>query len=117
MDMSNVPAELQESFIQNVWQTRLMFAANPGMFEGGMGAVNPNGSPVTIPADISQITTNADPSSTKTNTTSPPAAVGATASSVAPSATASKKAGGAGGKRVASSAALGVAVLAVFFIL
>jgi plastocyanin len=117
MDMSNVPAELQESFVQNVWQTRLMFAANPGMLEGGMGAANPNGSPITVPADVSQIANNMDPSSTKTNTTSPPAGVGATASSVAPSATSTKKAGGASGKRVASSAAFGVAVLAAFYIL
>lgn len=122
IDMSNVPAELHEQFIQNVWQTRLMFAANPGMLEGGMGAVNPSGSPVTVPADISLIST--DPSSPSGSSsaafpTSTPAGVAGTGSSpsAAPSSTTTTKTGGAMGKSVASSTALGVAALVAFFVL
>ena len=123
LDMSNVPAEMQEQFIQNVWQTRLMFAANPGMMEGGMGAVNPSGSPVTVPADISQMTGNTDPShntntgsGTSTSTTSAPAGVAGSSSSVAPSSTTTKS-GGAMGKSIASSVTLGIAVLVAFLVL
>jgi hypothetical protein len=121
IDMSNVPAELHEQFVQNVWQTRLLFAANPGMLEGGMGAVNPDGSPVTVPADITLISTDTgSPSSTSSGagpTSTPAGVAGGSSSSAAPSSTTTTKSGGAMGKSVASSAALGVAVLVAFFAL
>jgi len=118
IDMSDVPGELQEQFIQNVWQTRLLFASNPGMLEGGMGAANPSGALVSIPADITKVTST-DAGSTTSSTTSTPAGVVATASSpsTAPSPTTTKSNGGAMGKSITSSAVVGVAVLVAFLAL
>lgn len=126
MDMTDVPPELHQQFVQNVMQTRLMFAANPGMLESGQGAVNPSGDAVTIPADITQITATAGPAAGATNpSSSAPAGVQETpsSSSASPSATSSgtpsgsAKTGGAMSKSVASSAGLGVAILVAFLAL
>lgn len=123
IDMSDVPESMHEQFVQNVFQTRLMFAANGGMLEGAKGAVNADGSPVTIPADITQITATTNGDGTPASSTPPAAAEGtATASSSAPTSSATgnptgaSKTGGAG-RTVASSAAVGIAVLVAFMAL
>lgn len=121
IDMADVPTELQVQHVQNVLMTRLMYAANPGMMEGGMGAVNPSGQPVVVPADISLMTAASDPSGSPT---SAPAGVAQTASSSSSAAPTSSgkpsggaKTGGAMGKGVASSTAIGLAVLVAFLAL
>lgn len=123
IDMTDVPPELHEQFVQNILQTRLTFSANPGMLEGNQGAVNPDGSAVTIPADITQITASDPSGGSPSASTSAPANAAPTASSSSSTASStgtpsgSSKTGGAMGKTVASSAAVGIAVLVAFLAL
>lgn len=125
IDMANVPTELQTQFIQNVWMTKMLYAMNPGMLAAGLGAVNPDGSPVKVPTDITAITSGGLATGGTTSTSAPAGVEGqtSTASSSAPTSTSSSKpggsakTGGAMGKSVASSAAVGLAVLVAFLAL
>lgn len=110
IDMSNVPTELHEQFVQNVWMSKLLFAANPGMLAANKGAANTDGSAVVIPADITQMTLASAGGST-TSTTQAPAGVAAPTSASASTPSTTSKTGGAMSKSVASSAAVGFAVL------
>lgn len=115
IDMANVPTELHEQFVQNVWMTKLLFAANPGMRAANQGAANPDGSAVVIPADITQMTLAANGGSGSSSTQAPAGVAAPTsASASASSASATSKTGGAISKSVASSAAVGLAVLVAF---
>lgn len=122
IDMADVPTELQTQFIQNVWMTKMLYAMNPGMLAAGLGAVNPDGSPVKVPSDITAITSGGLATGGATTTGTPAGVEGQTssASSSAPTSTASGTAGGslksngAMSKGVASSAAVGLAVLVAF---
>jgi len=121
MDMTDVPPELHQTYLENVMMTRLMFAANPGMLEAGKGAANPDGSAIAVPGDITQITTGAlvnsgaGSSSTATDASSTGAS---SATSAAPSATTSAKKSGAVGRSVGSAGAIAaIAILVSFFTL
>ncbi|KAF8319360.1 hypothetical protein DL93DRAFT_2074983 [Clavulina sp. PMI_390] len=114
MDMSGVPEDNQVAFMQNVLQTRLMFAANPGALEG-----NPENPNLTVPADITQITSG---TSTPSNVGGASTTASGTSSTTSPSGTGtpggSAKTGAAGVSRsVAGSAVLGVAGMVALLML
>jgi len=114
IDVANIPTWSHEELATNVMYTRLMFAANPGMLENGQGASNPNGSPVTIPADITQLAADSSyGSGTASSGAAANAGASATSVSAAPTGTA-KPIGATSGAGVgASSSALVVGIIAV----
>ncbi|EJU05735.1 hypothetical protein DACRYDRAFT_20127 [Dacryopinax primogenitus] len=84
MDMSSVPPENQQSFIENVMYTRLFYAANNGSLESGLGAYSPSGALV-WPTDLSTLMASANVGAGTPDNTSSSAAPGASPSSGASS--------------------------------
>ncbi|KAG8755443.1 hypothetical protein FRC12_010883 [Ceratobasidium sp. 428] len=115
LDSSKLPTEAHEQLVQNIFQTRMFYATNPGAEQG---ASRPDGQPLNIAPDVTSLLTatagnpggangapaGAAPSGTPTGT---PAAV-----SSSPTPTAN------GAKGLAASSALiaGVAVLSSLFL-
>lgn len=123
IDMSNVPTELQTEFVQNVWMTKMLYAMNPGMLAAGLGAVNPDGSPVKVPSDITAITSGSLGTGSGTPTTAPGSVEAQSTTTSSSVSTSTGKPGGsvskngAVSKSVASSTAIGLAVLVAFIAL
>ncbi|CAE6490104.1 unnamed protein product [Rhizoctonia solani] len=54
LDVSSIPTEAHESLVQNVFYTRMFYAANTG---ADQGASRPDGQPISIPNDVSTLLT------------------------------------------------------------
>lgn len=57
-DMSSIPQWAQQSFVENVFYTRLFLAANPDALQNGQVDAGLSGNPPVIPQDITQVTLN-----------------------------------------------------------
>lgn len=77
LDVANIPTEAHQSIAENIFYTRMFYAANTGANEG---AARPDGQPITIPADVQNLLTEAPavgapagnaPSTTPTGTAAP----------------------------------------------
>jgi len=120
LDVANIPTWAHTAFAENVMYTRLMYAANPGMLEAGVGAGYPDGKPFTRPSDafdimLNNLATGVPAANAQAPT---PDSASASATNAAPSASAaasspSASAKGSGAASVASSSALLVGVIAI----
>ena len=111
LDVANIPTEAHQSVAENIFYTRMFYAANSGASEG---AARPDGQPITIPADVQNLLTG-----TPSNPVGAPAANAPSNTPTGTSASASQTPSTNGaGSIVASSALIGaVAVLSSLFLL
>lgn len=110
LDVANIPTEAHQSLVENVFYTRMFYAANTGANEG---AARPDGQPITIPADVQNLLTNPSPS------VGAPAANAPSGTPTGTSASASQTPSANGAGSIAASSALigAVAVLSSLFLL
>jgi len=84
LDMSVVPADYQQAFIENALYSRLFYGANPGALESGMGAYSANGTLV-FPQDLPVLMAAANVANGTSSSTTSSAPAGSSPSSGASS--------------------------------
>jgi plastocyanin len=124
IDMSSIPQWAQQSFVENVFYTRLFLAANPDAFQNGSIDASLGGNPPVIPQDITQVTLNNSTNSPNSGYGSNPASPSSmtTTSTVVPTPTSagsntSSNLSGNGASSVARSGLTVVFALAAGFFL
>lgn len=108
LDVSSIPTEAHQSLVENVFYTRMFYAANTGASEG---ASRPDGQPLTIPADVNSLLTNTPTSPSSSASNGSGTSTSATPSSTSAPSNSSPRVNGA--SNVAASSALFVIVAAV----
>ena len=109
MSLDGIPESAYPDVAANVLFTQATFAANAGMMETGLGATNPDGSPVMIASDLNVLLSNTD----AVAPTTPGAAFTASPSATGAAATGSLTPVNAYGANGASKSTVGVWVAAV----
>ncbi|KAI8998707.1 hypothetical protein BD414DRAFT_505404 [Trametes punicea] len=115
IDMSSIPSQYHDVFLQNVMYTRAFLGANPEVLkDDGTIDLNSNGAPMKLPTDMANVNNAVDAQSSTQSATSTgaAAATSSAASASSASATPSAKPSNGAGSTAASSALLGVAALA-----
>ncbi|CAE6515884.1 unnamed protein product [Rhizoctonia solani] len=108
LDVSSIPTEAHESLVQNVFYTRMFYAANAGAEQG---ASLPDGKPISIPNDVSTLLTGTAGNPAGASGAPAGGVPSGTPTSAPANSTPQPSANGAGS--VAASSAL-IAVVAIF---
>ncbi|CAE6510123.1 unnamed protein product [Rhizoctonia solani] len=107
LDVSSIPTEAHQSLVENVFYTRMFYAANTGAEQG---ASRPDNQPISIPSDVSNLLTNTAGNPNGASGVPAGAAPSGTPTSAPANSTPQPSANGAGSV-VASSALIAVAAI------
>jgi plastocyanin len=108
LDVANIPTEAHQSLVENIFYTRMFYAANTG---ADQGAARPDGQPLTIPNDVNTLLTNT--AGNPAGASGAPAGNAPTGTPTGTSAAVSATPSANGAGNVAASSAL-IAVVAIF---
>ncbi|KAG9097968.1 hypothetical protein FRC06_006957 [Ceratobasidium sp. 370] len=115
LDAGALPTEAHQSLVENIFQTRMFYAMNPGAEQG---ASRPDGQPLSIPSDVSTLLsgTAANPGGANGAPAGGVPSGTPTGTSDAASSTPTASANGAKGLAASSALIAGVAVLSSLFL-
>ncbi|KAG8748657.1 hypothetical protein FRC10_000048 [Ceratobasidium sp. 414] len=116
LDAGALPTEAHEALVENIFQTRMFYAMNPGAEQG---ASRPDGQPLSIPPDVSTLLTGTAANPAGANGAPAggvPSGTPTGTSAAASSPTSAQSANGAKGLAASSALIAGVAVFSSLFL-